>query len=197
MKMLRLVYTGSMSYWQRWKYKNLTFLLISFITAFFLSGYEPFHNFLLNLGDYGYIGAVIAGILFVSTFTAATGAIILLVLAERLSAIELGIIAGFGAVIGDFIIFRFIKDNLAKEVRTIYDHIDGEHHIERVFHTKYFSWTLPVIGAIIIATPFPDEIGVSLLGISKMKTYQFIFISFILNAIGIFLVISASTLIKP
>jgi len=58
------------------------------------------------------------------------------------------------------------------------------------------GWTLPVIGAIIIASPFPDEIGVSLVGISKIKTYQFLLVSFILNAIGIFLVVSASAVIK-
>jgi uncharacterized membrane protein YdjX (TVP38/TMEM64 family) len=143
------------------------------------------------------VGAFIAGVLFVSTFTVATGAIILLVLAEKLSALEIGIIAGMGAVFGDYVIFRFIKDNLAEEVKDIYNHIDGNHHVQRLFHTKYFSWTLPVIGAIIIATPFPDEIGVSLMGISKMKTYQFLIISFILNAIGIFLIVSASTIIKP
>lgn len=186
-----------MTYWQRWKYKNLTLLFFSIIFAFFLSRYEPFHTFLLSLGGLGYLGAFVAGILFVSTFTVATGAVILLVLAERLSPIEIGIIAGLGAVLGDFVIFRFIQDNLAEEVKEIYENIDGNHHLQRVFHTKYFSWTLPVIGAIIIASPFPDEIGVSLLGISKMKTYQFLLISFLLNAIGIFLVITASTIIKP
>lgn len=186
-----------MTYWHKWKYKNLTFLLLSLILAFLLSRYEAFHAFLINLGSLGYIGAFISGMLFVSTFTVATGALILLVLAETLSPIEIGIIAGLGAVAGDFIIFRFIQDNLAREVRDIYDHIDGSHHIQKVLHTKYFSWTLPVIGAIIIASPFPDEIGVSLLGISKMKPYQFLLISFILNASGIFLIISASAIVKP
>lgn len=186
-----------MAYFHRWKYQNLTFLLISIIVAFFVSRYEPLHSFLLSLGDFGYIGAFVAGILFVSTFTIATGAIILLVLAEQLSPIEIGIVAGVGAVFGDFVIFRFVKDSLAKEVQSIYDHIDGKHHIRRVFHSKYFSWSVPVIGAIIIASPFPDEIGVSLMGISKMKTYKFLLISFILNAIGIFLIVSASKIVKP
>jgi uncharacterized membrane protein YdjX (TVP38/TMEM64 family) len=121
----------------------------------------------------------------------------LLVLAERLSPVEIGIIAGLGAVFGDFVIFRFVKDSLSKEVQSIYDHIDGKHHIRRVFHSKYFSWSIPVIGAIIIASPLPDEIGVSLMGISKMRAYKFLVISFILNAIGIFLIVSASRLIKP
>ena len=115
-----------MAYFHRWKYQNLTFLVISIIAAIFLSRYEPFHEFLLRLGEFGYIGAFIAGILFVSTFTVATGAIILLVLAERLSPIEIGIIAGLGAVFGDFVIFRFVKDNLANEVESIYNHIDGD-----------------------------------------------------------------------
>lgn len=186
-----------MAYWYRWKYKNLTFLLLSAVAAFSLSRYEPFHAFLLNLGGLGYLGAFFAGVLFVSTFTVATGAVILLVLAQRLSPVEIGIIAGLGAVLGDFAIFRFVKDNLAQELKYIYDRIDGNHHLKRVLYTKYFSWTLPVIGAIIIATPFPDEIGISLMGISKMKTWQFLLVSFILNAVGIFLVITASTIIKP
>lgn len=186
-----------MSYWKSWRYKNLTVFFISLIVAFFLSANESFHTFLLGLGSFGYLSAFIAGILFVSTFTLATGAVILLVLAEQLSPIEIGIIAGFGAVIGDLTIFRFIKDNLIQELEIIYDHLDGDHHFNKVLHSKYFSWTLPVIGAIIIASPLPDEIGVSLMGIAHMKTYQFLLISFILNAIGIFLVVSASVIIKP
>lgn len=180
-----------------WRYKNLTFFFISVLFAFLISRYEPIHEFLLHLGALGYVGAFLAGILFVSTFTVATGAVILLVLAENLSPIEIGIFAGVGAVVGDFAIFRFIKDNLSKELLSIYNHLDGDHHFTKVLHSKYFSWTLPVIGAIIIASPFPDEIGVSLMGISKMKTYQFLIISFLLNALGIFLVISASLVIKP
>lgn len=186
-----------MSNWKAFHYKNLTYLVISVVIAIFLSRYEPFHNFLLNLGGLGYLGAFIAGVLFVSTFTVATGAVILLVLAEKLSPIEIGLVAGLGAVLGDFIIFRFIKDNLAEEVKKIYSHFDSNHHFQKVLHSKYFSWSLPVIGAIIIATPFPDELGVSLMGISKMKTYQFLLLAFVLNAIGIFLIVSASAVIKP
>ena len=186
-----------MNYWQSWRYKNLSIFFLSIIFALFLSRLETFHIFLVNLGSLGYFGAFIAGILFVSTFTVATGALILLILAETLSPAEIGLIAGLGAVFGDFTIFRFIKNSLAQELESIYNHIDGNHHFTKVLHSKYFSWTLPVVGAIIIASPFPDEIGVSLMGISKMKTYQFLLISFILNAIGIFLVVSASLVIKP
>lgn len=178
------------------KYKNLTLLGISFFIAYILYNNESFHSFLLHLGGFGYFGAFIAGILFVSTFTAATGVLILLVLAEQLSIIELGVIAGLGAVVGDFIIFRFIQDDLVAEVEPIYKQFGGG-HITKVLHSRYFSWTLPVIGAILIASPLPDEIGISLLGLSKMKTYQFLLISFCLNAIGIMFVATSSLFIKP
>ena len=183
--------------WKSYRYKNSTFLFFSLCLAFFILRNEELHSFLLHLGTLGYLGAFLAGMLFVSTFTVATGAIILLVLAESLSPIEIGIIAGLGAVVGDFIIFRFVKDDLAREIRDIYNKFDGGHHLKKVLHTKYFSWTFPVLGAAIIASPLPDEIGVSLMGISKMSTVKFLCISFVLNAIGIFMVVSASSVIKP
>jgi len=182
--------------WKQYHYKNLTVLGLSLIFALFLSQFESFHSFLLHLGGLGYVGAFIAGILFVSTFTVATGIVILLVLAEGLSPIEIGLIAGLGAVIGDLTIFRFIKDNVIEEITPLYNDLGGK-HVTTLLHTKYFSWTLPVLGAVIIASPLPDEVGVSLIGISKLKTYQFLLLSFVLNAIGIFIVVSASSFIKP
>lgn len=178
------------------RYKNLLLALLGIIFALILSRLEFFHQSLLNLGEFGYIGAFFAGILFVSSFTFATGAIILLVFAEALNPIELALIAGLGGVTGDFFIFKFIKDGLSKEIELIYDNFGGN-HLSKLLHTKYFSWTLPVIGALIIASPFPDEIGVSLMGLSKMSIYRFLLFAFILDFIGVFLVISASIFIKP
>ena len=180
-----------------WKYKNLTIAFLGLCVAYVLSQNKEFHALLAHLGNGGYIGAFIAGILFVSTFTVATGALILLIFAETLHPIEIGLIAGLGAVVGDITIFRFVKNNLEKELTDIYNHIDHNKHFKKLLHSKYFSWTLPVLGAIIIASPLPDELGVSLMGLSKMKTVPFLCISFILNSIGIFLIVSASLVIKP
>lgn len=185
-----------MSFWKSWKYKNLTLVFLGIVIAFLLSKIEVFHLFLLHLGNYGYYGAFIAGTLFVSTFTVATGAIILIILSQNLSPLEIGLIAGLGAVLGDFTIFRLIKNNLTFELESIYNHVDSKHHFVKLLHSKYFNWTLPVLGAIIIASPFPDEIGVSLMGISKMKTYQFLLISFVLNSVGIFFVVFLSSIVN-
>ena len=178
------------------KYTNLFLVLLSIIAAFTLSRAEVFHSFLFNLGNYGYVGAFIAGILFVSTFTVATGGLILLVLAETLSPVEIALIAGAGAVVGDILIFHIVKDNLSGELVDLYKQFGGR-HFTHLLHSKYFRWTLPVLGALIIASPLPDELGVSLMGISQMNTLKFIPISFFLNSLGIFLILSASVFIKP
>ena len=181
----------------KWKYKNLTIVFISVVVALLLSRVEAFHSFLLHLGSLGYVGAFIAGMFFVSTFTVTTSALVLLILAESLSPLEIGLIAGLGAVFGDIIIFHLVKDNLSNEINDIYEKIDGKKHFRKLLHTKYFNWVLPVVGSIIIASPLPDELGVSLMGISKMSTFKFILISYLLNSVGIFLVVTASIFIKP
>ena len=186
-----------MNHWRRWRYKHLTLFAISIIFALYLARNEGFQLFLLNLGNWGYIGALFAGILFVSTLTIAAGAVSLVILAERLSPIELALIAGLGGMIGDFVIFRFVKDGLLSEIIPIYHRLGGG-HLTRVLRTKYFSWTLRVIGAIIIVSPFPDELGVSLMGITKVKTYQFLPLVFVLDTIGVFLfIVFARAIFNP
>ena len=108
-----------------------------------------------------------------------------------------GLIAGFGAVVGDMLIFNLIKDDLANEIEDLYEQIDTKKHLVKLFHTKYFNWMLPVIGAIIIASPLPDEMGISLINLSKISSFKFIILSYLLNSIGIFLIVSASVVIKP
>jgi len=180
----------------RWRYPNLTLVIVGITAAVYLSRIEAFHQFLLHLGNFGHIGTFIAGILFVSTFTVATSVLILLTLAETLPPHEIALIAGLGAVIGDLTIFHLVKDNLQKELKDLYDHQLNGRHLSHLLHTKYFSWTFPVIGAIIIASPLPDELGISLMGISKMKPLFFAIISFLLNSFGIFLIVTASSLLN-
>jgi len=134
--------------------------------------------------------------LFVSTFGFSTGVVTLLILAEKLSLPLIGIIAGAGGVFGDFMLFRFVKDRLVTEIKPIYDSMDHNHHLIKLLHTKHFRWMFPVFGAIVIASPLPDEVGVTLMGISKMKTRTFLLLSFILNVSGVILVLLASRFIK-
>lgn len=112
-------------------------------------------------------------------------------MAEKLNPFEIAILAGAGAVLGDYLIFRFLKDRVFYELKPIFTKIKGFYLI-KIFQTPYFAWLTPLIGASIIVSPLPDEVGVGILGISKMKTWQFILLSFILNATGIFIVVTVA-----
>ena len=183
--------------WHRYHYKNLTYLSVSIVIGIILLKNPTFREMLFHMGNLGYIGAFAAGLMSVSTFTVSIAAILLMLLAETLHPLEIGIIAGIGSVLGDLTIFHFIRNRgLSSEIRHIFQYFAGDklHHI---VHTKYFSWTLPVLGALIIASPLPDELGVSLMGISKMKTLQFTLLSFTLNTIGIILFVSAGAILRP
>jgi hypothetical protein len=47
---------------------------------------------------------------------------------------------------------------------------------------------LPVVGAVIIASPLPDELGLALLGFSRIDRRYFFAISYTMNFIGIVLI---------
>jgi hypothetical protein len=82
------------------------------------------------------------------------------------------------------IIFRFFKDSLAEDVLYLIK-ITGFKKLIPIFRSKFFKWTVPVLGALIIASPFPDELGLVMLGLSKTKTLIFVPLSFALNFSGI------------
>jgi len=177
---------------KNFRYTHTTLALIGLGIAFLLSRIDSFHIYILGLGSFGYIGAFLSGMFFVSTFTVATSALVLFMLAETLPPFMLAGIAGIGAVVGDLLIFRFVQQSLRKEVIEIWSRIDCKKRIQRAMFSRSTKWILPVLGAMIIASPFPDEIGISLMGLSRMQPAQFIIISYILNTLGIFSMVYVS-----
>ncbi|MBU1083029.1 hypothetical protein KKE14_01135 [Patescibacteria group bacterium] len=173
----------------RKKSSNASWLLIiiSIIIAFLLSRYQPFHAFLLGLGDWSYVGIFLTGILFVFTFTAATAIIIFNTLGEVMSPWSIGLIAGLGAALGDYLIFMFVRKHVSKHTKRLIESPSNS-FLGKLFKNSYFRWVLPVVGGIIVALPFPDEIGIALLGISKIKIRQFVILAFVLHAVIITLV---------
>jgi len=174
-----------MKYWQKLKYKNLTLLLLSFLAVYLLANWPPFQELLFDLRALGLLGAFIGGILFVFTFTVALGAVILASLGEVHPVWAIAVVAGLGSLLGDLIIFRFIRDRLLEELRPLYERLGGE-NLTQILHKVYLRWTLPVLGALIVASPLPDELGVTLMGISNISPRRFAVLSYVLNTLGIF-----------
>ncbi|MFH1854805.1 MAG: hypothetical protein ABH810_00085 [bacterium] len=174
--------------WASWKYKNI-FLLIISIALFIYFLDSPFIvSIITQLGALGYVGAFLCGILFVSIFTVTPALAILYELASTLNPWLIALFAGLGAVVGDLIIFNFLKDKVFKELSPIFGKLRGS-LISKIFISPFFAWFVPILGAFMIAAPLPDELGLGLLGLSKIKLWQFVLVTFILNALGILIVV--------
>ena len=175
--------------WRKWRYENTALLIVSLVGFAYLTKTPLLDSTIKNLGDLGYLGAFIVGIFFVSTFTVAPAAVILFHLANTLHPVEVALLAGLGAMVGDFIIFRFMQDRVFYELRPLFLKLPTQ-KVKIMFKSPYFAWLLPLFGAFIIASPLPDEVGVGMLGLSKIKRWQFFGLAFVLNATGIFMIVS-------
>jgi len=175
------------SKYKTWKYKNTALLILSILFIFYFVETSFGKNIINSLIQINYLGAFISGIFFVYTFSVVPAGIVLFKLAEQYNFILISMCGGLGAMLGDYIIFKFLRDNVFDEIKPIFNKLGGN-NLSRLFNTPYFSWFIPVLGAAIIASPFPDEVGVSLMGLSKVKKWQFLIVTFILNTIGIFII---------
>ncbi len=134
------------------------------------------------------LGSFIAGIFFTSIFTTAPAIVSLGEIAQQNSLLLTAFFGALGAVIGDLVIFRFIRDRLSDHLVLLMQHTSYWRRVKALFKLKYFRWGTFLLGGLIISSPFPDELAISLLGFSKMSTRAFIPISFAFNFIGILLI---------
>ncbi|MDO8481578.1 MAG: hypothetical protein Q7S75_00670 [bacterium] len=145
-------------------------------------------NILTDTHERELLGSFIAGMFFTSVFTTAPAIVALGEIAHANSIVLTAIFGAMGAVLGDLIIFRFIRDRFSEHVMEVVGHRRAGRKVSALLHLRFFKWFTFVVGGLIIASPFPDELGISLLGFSKMKMSWFIPISFTFNCIGILLI---------
>lgn len=178
----------------RIKYPKLLLILCTIIFAAILfheaKDYAPLHEFLLSSG---YIGTFISGIFYAYGFTAAPATAILLVFAEQQNIFLACLIAGFGALISDLVIFLFVKHTLKNELNKLeHEQIiqDFEREEKKIFG-KYYKHIFPAFAGFLIASPLPTEIGVAIMAhVKRISMKKFLLIAWILHTIGIFIVLS-------
>ncbi|MBX4187520.1 MAG: hypothetical protein KW793_00065 [Candidatus Doudnabacteria bacterium] len=173
-----------------WRYKNTALLAASIIILIVFADHAIVRGIVQGIGELGYVGIFLSGIFVVSTFTIVPATILLAAITNQYGFWETVVLASLGAILGDFLIFRFIRDTISNELRPIFSAISKERHIAKLFHSPFFAWVAPVIGAAIIASPLPDEIGLGILGASRMSNMRFLILVAILDFVGIALLVS-------
>ncbi len=177
--------------WQHWKFRNTAMLIVSLVIFFFLAEHPMVDNAIRFIGAFGYLGAFLVGILFVSIFTVAPAGVVLFHLADTLNPLGIALAAGTGGVVGDYLILKYLKDKVFVEIKPLFMNHGGK-PLKKLFKTPYFAWSVPIIGAILIMSPFPDEVGLGLMGMSKIKTWQLLALLYLLDVVGIFFIVIAA-----
>lgn len=168
---------------------DLALVLFSIYLAVNIASSEDFKNFLTHLNSISLVGSFVAGIFFVSIFSVAPAAVVLAELAQNESVFLIAIFGGLGALVGDWLIFNFVKDRLSSDLGYLMDKT-GLGRLRSIFRLKMFRHVFMFIGALIVASPLPDEVGLAMMGFSRMDTRSFVPISLSLNIIGILIVVS-------
>lgn len=164
------------------------FFVLSLILSIYFLVSPDLPKIIKGLGGFGYIGVFFAGFFFTSVITTSTATVTLFLFGKSLDPFVIAPIAAFGAMLGDFILFSIIKYRFSNHYR-VFDRIKVKLSKEAPasFFKRYrmFKKFIPLVGALIIASPLPDELGIALLGISKYETKKFFILSFVMNLLGI------------
>lgn len=172
--------------------QDLAIIALSILVAVVFATSDIFAKILVSTEELKFLGSFIAGIFFTSVFTVAPSVVALGKIAEANSALQVAAFGAAGAVIGDLIIFRFVRDRLSEHLAELVSRRGALRRIWALFKLKSFRWLAFFIGGLIIASPLPDEAGISLLGLSRMKTLWFVPVSFAFNFVGILLIAAAA-----
>jgi len=167
---------------------DVIIIIISVVFAITLVKTGLIVKFLSIAPNLWFIESFVAGLFFTSVFTTAPAIFTLGSIAQHNPLIPVSILGGLGALCGDLIIFRFMKNRLSEDFIYLLNQKSKKERISSIFKLKFFRWFTFCIGALIIASPIPDELGIMMMGFSKAKTSLFIPVSFVMNSLGIFIV---------
>ncbi len=142
---------------------------------------------LSRTGDWVLLAGFVAGMFFTSLLTTAPAIAVLGELAQEGTIFLVALIGGAGAVVGDYILFIFVRDRVSADAAYLLRGPKFRRALH-VFKNRHFRRVLPIVGALIIASPLPDELGLTLLGLSSIRSGSFLLVSYVMNTLGILII---------
>ncbi len=167
---------------------NVLVFISSVIVAYVLLQGGLIDGLLHLFGGATALAALVGGFFFTSIFTIGPAGVFLVALAGHAPFWQVVLVGAFGSVIGDILLMSFIERSAAEELAEAFKK-NRYAHFFRIGQSRFLRFTWALLGAIIIASPLPDELGLALLGFSRVSTRYFVPISFVMNAVSIFLLI--------
>ncbi len=170
----------------KFKYPKFAILGVSYIFAYLIFANKDYPALKNAVEVFGYLGIFLAGVFYTYGFTSGPAAALFFLMSKNINIFAAGIIGGLGSLLGDFLIFEFIRTGFQDEIKQL----SHEHLFRKIkFPKRITPFVIPVLAGIFIASPLPDEIGVCMLAASKIKTKYFAVFSYLLNTLGIFVIL--------
>ena len=168
-------------------FKTTVFALsLSFAWWLLKSGY--LQGLVETILPFRFISEIVAGIFYTSFLTSPISVAMLVVLAQTNNPVLTALLAGIGTVIGDLLIVKFFRSEISSDLKLVSKGL----HLQRInvfLKILHIDFLIPVLGAIIVASPLPDELGLTMLGASKLNYRELAILSYILNTAGILLIV--------
>lgn len=165
---------------------DLFYLAVSAYVAVALVQSGAIERWIGAADAYVWLESVIAGFFFTSLFTIAPASVALAELTQHASVGTVALFGALGAVVGDFILLAFMRNRLVHDIHTYKLGAWGA-TLRRWRSHPFLHWLLPLVGAILIASPLPDEVGLMLMGLSRTNGTVVAIVSFAMNFLGILL----------
>jgi hypothetical protein len=179
------------------RYPKLFLLACSFVLAYALYMQGVFDMLPELLNGHGYISMFLGGLLFSFGFTTPFAIAIFAAMSGLVNPLLGALIGAVGAMVADMFIFQFIRVSFMDELRqlktsALFRWFRDRRHRESVPERmrQYVQWS---VAGILIASPLPDELGVSLLsGLTEIKSKPFAIACYFMNATGILIMLLVS-----
>jgi hypothetical protein len=199
----------------QWRYRNVILLILSIGFASFILSNKAFDPFIEGISGLGYLGALIPGFMHSFSLTIIPATAIFFRMGRFISPVIIAAIGAFGCTVGDYLIFRFVKNQMMEELVMLGENVHGRisYHGAAIFSNSIFYRIFPFsnlllsenfrrnlvkisyskawkramlcVAAIAIAMPFPNEIGVAIVGMADLSKKQSLVFFYVVSFIGI------------
>jgi hypothetical protein len=164
--------------------RDIFWIVFSVVIGLIIVNSDVVTQLLMGTEKNKIIGSFVTGIFFTSIFTIAPAGLALAKIAHETSFLTVILVGALGATIGDFLIFLFIRNSFTKDIQEWASHSSSE-RLQKLLTYKPTKLFRPLVGAIVFVSPLPDEMGLTLLGLSNVPTLFMLPITFVLNIISV------------
>ena len=174
------------------KYPKLFLLTICMILTYYLFSTGLISGVVEKFRELGPLGIFLSGVMTAFGFTAPLG-IGLLSKINPSNILLATLIGTIGATVTDLLIFHTIKFSFSDELKQL-EKTKTVKEIEKIVkknkHVKVAHYLLYILAGIIIVTPLPEELGISMLaGLTTINPIKFAITSFCIHGLAILFIL--------